>query len=104
MRTWMKNGIRFTVLATALAAMSAGVTYSQGSMDGSTLPAGQPGEQREMDGTHLAEPAADGFTAGAGPVSRSRVAGLAAVAITAAGSIMLIRRLRRRGSGDGDEV
>ena len=26
MRTWMKNGIRFTVLATALAAMSAGVT------------------------------------------------------------------------------
>ena len=103
MRTWMKNGIRFTVLATALAAMSAGVTYSQGSMDGSTL-TGQPGEQQEMGSTGLTEPAADGFGAGTGPVSRGRVAGLAAVAITAAGSIMLIRRLRRRGSGDGDEI
>jgi hypothetical protein len=103
MRTWLKNGIRFTVLATALAAMSAGVTYSQGSPDGSTLLTGQPGEQREMGGAGLTEPA-DDFTAGTGPVSRGRMAGLAAVAITAAGSIMLIRRLRRRGSGDGDEA
>jgi hypothetical protein len=102
MRTWMKNGIRFTVLATALAAMSAGVAYSQGPTDGSTLLTGQPGEQREMGGPGLAEPAADGFAAGTGPVSRGRIAGLAAVAITAAGSIMLIRRLRRRGSGDDE--
>jgi hypothetical protein len=99
----MKNGIRFTVLATALAAMSAGVTYSQGSADGSTLLTGQPGEQREMGGPGVADPAADDFMTGTGPVSRGRLAGLAAVAITAAGSIMLIRRLRR-GSGDGDEV
>jgi hypothetical protein len=104
MRTWMKNGIRFTVLATTLAAMSAGVAYSQGSMDGSTLLTGQPGEQQEMGSTGLADPVADGFAAGERPAGRGRVAGLAAVAIAAAGSIMLIRRLRRRGSSDGDEV
>jgi hypothetical protein len=101
MRTWFKNGIRFTALATALAATSAAAAYSYGPMGGSTL---LTGRQEETGTPSLAEPATDGIQTGTRSVSRGRMAGLAALAITVAGSAMLIRRLRRRGAGDGEDV
>jgi hypothetical protein len=101
MRTWFKNGIRFTAVATALAVTGAGMAYSYGPMGGSTL---LTGRQDETGTPSLTEPAIDGIETGARPVSRGRMAGVAALAITAAGSAMLIRRLRRRGAGSGEDI
>lgn len=101
MRTWIKNSARFTVLATALAGTGAVLAYSRGSGGGSTLLAGRPGEQDETTGMGAAVEAG---LAGMRSATRRPVAGLAGLAVTAAGTAMLIRRRRRRAAGTGEEA
>jgi hypothetical protein len=107
MRTWLKNGIQFTVMATALAATGARMAYSQCSMDETTLLAGRSTEQRTAERGNaghmgLTEPADGDVLASARPLTRGQIASLAAVALTTAGSVMLIRRLRRRSLADNE--
>ncbi|HEY2574903.1 MAG TPA: hypothetical protein VGI74_01205 [Streptosporangiaceae bacterium] len=96
MRTWIKNGLRLTILVTTLT--GAGMAYSATSKDRFSLQADQ-----SDDGQSPVAPGTDAATDD-GPMSaafsrRAPIAGLIGLTITALGAVMMIRR-RRAASQD----
>jgi hypothetical protein len=102
MRTWIKNGVRLTILMTALAGARAGMAYSAASTDRFS-PQAHPSEDGQSPIAPGIDAAAeDGALSGA-LGRRAPIAGLIGLTITALGAAMMIRR-RRRAAGQDEQA